>query len=98
MDVYKSTANSLSLVAGVLSGQNIDTGFNNSSVPNFGQQQTTQEQPKIQPDGQTYETSIYNPYNSYVPVTQTETKPTTDLYPIILGTGAAILVAILLRR
>ena len=35
MDVYKSTANSLSVVVSTLTGVPIDTGFNNSSVPNY---------------------------------------------------------------
>ena len=88
LDVYRSTANSLSVVASSLTGVSIATGFNNSSVPNFGRIQANNSsndntnspapsgvaplsptQPNIQPDGQVFETSIYNPYNTTAPTT-----------------------------
>lgn len=63
MDVYKSTANSLSVVASTLTGIPIDTGYNSSSVPNFG---------RIQANNSSTDNSSTNapPSSGVAPLTQ----------------------------
>jgi hypothetical protein len=116
MDVYKSTANSLSIVASTLTGIAIDTKFNDSSVPNFGRIQATNStettsetnsslptvpvapsQPIVSSgDGQVFELSAYNPYNTSMATDQSQAMKNAAIDPSMYAVVAIPIVGIII--